>query len=180
MALTPQRIVEVRCPLYTKVIMKEISAESREVLPYSHRCAAWKQYLITIGSAIAVAFIGTLEHRAGAAYNIPYGLVLAFLLIIGSAWCARSRNNNFGLAVHLTVSTLIIYFLSMPGPGSDILTPIGFNTDTLPWICQHCGVLWIFGALIIQLIMLMLPKGWFVLSSERTQPQEHTDTKHMR
>lgn len=52
-----------------------------ELRPWSYRQNALVKSLITIAAGVASAFVGTFAHRMGAELNIPYGLVLAFLLI---------------------------------------------------------------------------------------------------
>lgn len=49
--------------------------------PWSHRQPYAVRVLITIVSGIAAGVVGTLAHRMGAAQNIPYGLLLAFLIL---------------------------------------------------------------------------------------------------
>ncbi len=46
------------------------------------------RYLLA-GAVVGV--IGTMAHRMGASANIPYGLVIAYPLVIISTWWARSR-----------------------------------------------------------------------------------------
>ena len=77
-----------------------------ELRPWSYRQNALVKSLITIAAGVASAFVGTFAHRMGAELNIPYGLVLAFLLIGLSTWCARSRMGAVGLALHLIASWL--------------------------------------------------------------------------
>ena len=57
--------------------------------------------LVTVVAGILCGIVGTFAHRMGASANIPYGLVLAFLILGISAWCARSRLDVVGLALHL-------------------------------------------------------------------------------
>lgn len=59
-----------------------------ELRPWSYRQNALVKSLITIAAGVASAFVGTFAHRMGAELDIPYGLVLAFLLIGLSTWCA--------------------------------------------------------------------------------------------
>ncbi len=129
--------------------------------PWSHRQNAVVRTLVTIASAAAAGACGTLAHRMGASMNIPYGLVLAFLIIGMSAWCARARGGVIGLAFHLIVSYLTIWTLAMPGPGGDLMLPIGFRSETIPWWSQHVGYIWLYGSLIVQLLLLVCPKRWF-------------------
>ena len=77
-----------------------------ELRPWSYRQNALVKSLITIAAGVASAFVGAFAHRMGAELSIPYGLVLAFLLIGLSTWCARSRMGAVGLALHLIASSL--------------------------------------------------------------------------
>ncbi|WP_243390019.1 alcohol dehydrogenase [Bifidobacterium anseris] len=136
-------------------------APHRSDVPWSHRCNVFVRCLITLLSAIAAGALGTLAHRMGASSNIPYGLVLAFILIGASAWCARSRGGVLGLALHLSVSYLTVWWLAMPGPGGDLMLPIGFHSTTMPWWSQHVGYIWLYGSLIVQVLLLVCPARWF-------------------
>lgn len=84
-----------------------------ELRPWSYRQNALVKSLITIAAGVASAFVGTFAHRMGAELNIPYGLVLAFLLIGLSTWCARSRMGAVGLALHLIASSLTAWGMAL-------------------------------------------------------------------
>ena len=87
-------------------ILKRMTVKSNtDLRPWSHRQNVLVKVLITIAAGVASAFVGTFAHRMGAELNIPYGLVLAFLIIGLSTWCARSRMGVVGLALHLIASS---------------------------------------------------------------------------
>lgn len=148
---------------------------TRLTVPYSWRCATWLRYLITAAAAVAVGAVGTLAHRMGAAQGWPYGMLMAWLLVGLSGWCARARSGTGGLALHLTLSTLVVYFMAMPGPGGDAMVPIGFRGDAVPWLSQNSGYLWMFGMLAIQLVELALPRAWFRLRAQGSLPSTDVD-----
>ncbi|MEE1296930.1 MAG: alcohol dehydrogenase [Bifidobacterium sp.] len=152
----------------------------RHARPYTWRCATWLKYVITIASAIAVGVVGTVAHRMGAASGWPYGMVLAWLLVALSGYCARARSGGLGLAVHLTVSTFVVYLMAMPGPGGDAMVPIGFHSDSLPWTSQMAGYLWIFGMLAIQLVEFVLPRAWFAIPAGAKGGKDAKDTAKPR
>ena len=141
--------------------MRSRDAVRRSDLPWSHRQNVFVRSLVTIASAVAAGVLGTLAHRMGASANIPYGLVLAFVLIGASAWCARARGGVPGLALHLSVSYLAVWCMAMPGPGGDLMLPIDFRATTIPWWSQHAGYIWLYGSLIVQLLLLICPARWF-------------------
>ena len=119
-----------------------------ELRPWSYRQNALVKSLITIAAGVASAFVGTFAHRMGAELNIPYGLVLAFLLIGLSTWCARSRMGAVGLALHLIASSLTAWG--------------GFQGD-MPFFSQHAGYIWLYGLILVQVVLLILPARWFVI-----------------
>lgn len=145
------------------------ATDSNRLLPWSHRQHVAVRILITILSGLFAGVIGTLAHRMGAWQNIPYGLVLAFVLLIASAWCARSRDGVIGLALHLIVSSGVVWFMAVYGPMGDAMVPIGFSTDNLPYFSQHVGLIWLYGVIVVQFIMVFLPSSWF-----RMMPSNNT------
>ncbi|EFA23807.1 hypothetical protein BIFGAL_02916 [Bifidobacterium gallicum DSM 20093 = LMG 11596] len=131
--------------------------------PWSHRIGIWGGMLITVASAIATGIIGTLTHRIGATQNLPIGLVLGFVLVGMSAWCARSRGGITGLAVHLIFSSAIVGFMAVYGPGGDVLIPMAISGATLPFLSRNCGMIWFFGVVVMQIVMALLPARWFFI-----------------
>ena len=125
-----------------------------ELRPWSYRQNALVKSLITIAAGVASAFVGTFAHRMGAELNIPYGLVLAFLLIGLSTWCARSRMGAVGLALHLIASSLTAW--------GKALIVAGFQGD-MPFFSQHAGYIWLYGLILVQVVLLILPARWFVI-----------------
>ena len=97
--------------------------------------------------------------------NIPYGLVIAYALVIISTWSARSRDGVSGLALHLISSSLVVWtVMAGYGPGGDAMIPVGFGeTATLPYFSNNAGYFWLYGVVLIPLIMLALPKSWFTM-----------------
>ena len=126
-----------------------------ELRPWSYRQNALVKSLITIAAGVASAFVGTFAHRMGAELDIPYGLVLAFLLIGLSTWCARSRMGAVGLALHLIASSLTT-------TSGKALIVAGFQGD-MPFFSQHAGYIWLYGLILVQVVLLILPARWFVI-----------------
>ncbi|NEG70091.1 alcohol dehydrogenase [Bifidobacterium choloepi] len=138
------------------------STESYDrLLPWSHRQPVAVRILIDALAGIGAGVVGTLAHRMGAWQNLPYGLLLAFVLLGCSAWCARSRDGVIGLAVHLITSSGVVWMMAMYGPMGDAMVPIGFSTDTLPFFSQKVGLIWLAGVVVLQIVMLVLPRRWF-------------------
>ena len=114
-----------------------------ELRPWSYRQNALVKSLITIAAGVASAFVGTFAHRMGAELNIPYGLVLAFLLIGLSTWCARSRMGAVGLALHLIASSLTAWGMALTTTSGKALIVAGFQGD-MPFFSQHAGYIWLY------------------------------------
>lgn len=143
--------------------------------PWSHRQPYAFRILITIVSGVAAGLVGTLAHRMGAAQNIPYGLLLAFVILGISTWCARARSNAVGLGFHLIASSAAVWMLTGYGPGGDALIPVGFS-GTVPFFCEHAGMIWLYGVILLQLVMLMLPARWFTVPARLVlDPVEQVD-----
>ena len=129
--------------------------------PWSQTLAAPIRYLITILSAVAVGFIGTFAHRMGASSNMPYGLILALAIVTMSAWCARSRDGVVALSIHLIVSSLVVWGMALTGSESGATAPVGFTGSDLPYFSQHVGYMWLFGMVIVQVALVMVPRRFF-------------------
>lgn len=146
-------------------------------LPWSHRLNPVFGILVTALAGIASGVVGTFAHRMGASANMPYGLILAFVLIALSTWCARSRLGVAGLAVHLITSSGVIWMIAAQGTG-DALTPIGFSGGAIPYFSQHVGYIWLIGCIVIQLLMLPMPDRWFTIAASTNGEADgsHHDT----
>ncbi|KFI49320.1 alcohol dehydrogenase [Bifidobacterium biavatii DSM 23969] len=131
------------------------------MMPWTHELNMPLRMLVTAAAGVGAALIGTFAHRMGASMNIPYGLMLAFAILGMSAWCARSRCGVTGLAVHLIFSSATAWLIAAGAAGGDVLTPAGFNTDTLPYFSQHAGYIWLLGGIIVQVALLLMPPAWF-------------------
>lgn len=135
--------------------------------------AVWSWIGIVVFS-LSAALIGTLLHRAGADRSIPWGMVLALLLVFATACWARHAHGTIGLAVNLLLGTTLIWMVaSNYGPGGDILVPISSTAFVTFW-SRYAGYIWILGATVVQLIALALPKKWFVRSAAREDRQQQT------
>lgn len=128
--------------------------------------AVWSWIGIVIFS-LSAALIGTLLHRAGADRSIPWGMVIALVLVFATACWARHAHGTTGLAVNLLLSTTLIWMVaSNYGPGGDILVPISSTAFVTFW-SRSAGYIWILGATTVQLIALALPRKWFVQRDAR-------------
>ncbi|KAB8289152.1 alcohol dehydrogenase [Bifidobacterium ramosum] len=119
--------------------------------------------LVTLLAGVGAAVIGTFAHRMGASMNIPYGLVLAFVIVGLSTWCARSRCGVTGVAFHLIASGATAWMIAAASTG-DALAPIGFSGD-LPYFSQKAGYLWLLGMIVVQMAFLFMPPSWFVIDT---------------
>lgn len=154
----------------------------RRLLPWSHRLPVWARFLVDLLAGAVVGVIGTMAHRMGASANIPYGLVIAYALVIISTWSARSRDGVSGLALHLISSSLVVWtVMAGYGPGGDAMIPVGFGeTATLPYFSNNAGYFWLYGVVLIPLIMLALPKaGSRCRRALRMTPRNMTRTNRL-
>lgn len=130
--------------------------------PWSHRLPLWGRYATTCVSSAICALIGTFVHRAGAMNNLPYGFVIAVILLLISAWCSRARSGWWGLFIHAVVFSAVVWILALGFIGNAILIPVGF-TIPMPWCVKYVGYFWLYGILIAHAILLCMPQRWFVV-----------------
>lgn len=130
-------------------------------MPWSYRQNVVVQALVTLLTGTAAALVGTLAHRMGADINIPYGLVLAFAIIALSTWCARSRMGVVGVAIHLIASSMTAWAIAMTASNAKALIVAGFSSGELSYFSQHVGYIWLYGIVLLQVIMLLIPKRCF-------------------
>lgn len=135
--------------------------------PWSHRLHPLQRGLLTLAAGAASAFVGTFAHRMGASADIPYGLALALVIVGASAWCARSRSGIAGLGLHLVSSSMVAWGMAFGGPGGDATTPVGFSGGSLPWFSQHAGYAWLYGLIVVQVLLLVLPGRFFRTTGPR-------------
>lgn len=145
------------------------------LMPWSYRLPMWGRFLIDLASGIVVGMVGTMAHRMGASVNVPYGLLIAYLMVIISTWSARSRDGVSGLALHLISSSLVVWtVMAGYGPGGDAMIPVGFGgDDPMPFFSVQAGYFWLYGVVLIPIVMLVLPKCWFVTPPRK---KAHDDT----
>ncbi|MDN6272063.1 MAG: hypothetical protein L0J23_05220, partial [Bifidobacterium crudilactis] len=102
---------------------------------------------------------------------------------------ARSRSGVVGAAFHLIASSAMAWLMAFPGPGGDVLVPVGGKGVFLSFFGLHAGYIWLFGLIVLQLAMMVLPGRWFLVegseqakgtvSSERKQHVPESDDAHM-
>lgn len=137
------------------------------MLPWSHRQNALVKTLITLLAGAFAAFVGTFAHRMGAEQNMPYGLLLAFALIMLSCWCARARQGVTGLGLHLIASSATAWGMALTTISGNAVIVAGFQGD-MPFFSQHAGYIWLYGLIVVQVLMLLLPSRWFVVPPRKT------------
>ena len=133
---------------------------AKGTLPITHEWAYGWRILISALSGAAAGICGTIVHRGGAAWNVPWGLALALLIVGLSAWASRSRADTMGLGAHLITVGLTSYLLAGSGPGGDIFVPVG-GESLVTFFSQHAGYIWLLGAAAVQLAILVMPARWF-------------------
>ena len=153
-------------------------SDDRSILPWSHRLSPVLRGLVTVVAGILCGIVATFAHRMGASANIPYGLVLAFLILGISAWCARSRLDVVGLALHLIASSGTIWLIAVQST-DDALTPVGFSGSSVPYFSQRVGYLWLIGCIVVQLMLMFLPARWFAITPKTDgKTDDKTDDKN--
>lgn len=141
--------------------------ESGETIPYVARVA------ICLLIGVATALVGNFSHRMGADRNIPYGLLLAFLLIGIGVVFTRSFAGTVGAAVHLIISSLVVWQMSAYGPGGDILMPTG-GASLVTFLSRSATMLWMGGMLAIQIVAICLPTRLFARLNRTPSAAEET------
>ena len=146
-------------PSQTDILGRMSSPTNRRNLPWSWRQHVLVRSVVTVLSAVAAGTVGTVAHRMGAVDNIPYGLVIALLIVLLSTWCARLRSGAIGVGVHLIVCSLTVWFIAGSSSGGDVLTPIGFG-GSVPFFSEYAGYAWLFGVVVVSLAVLAAPRRW--------------------
>ncbi|MFT8649752.1 MAG: hypothetical protein ABF792_04785 [Bifidobacterium psychraerophilum] len=141
-------------------------------LPFSYQLGVPGRLFIAIISGFLAAAVAGPAHRMGAASNIPYGLVLALLLVGLSAWAARSRSGVLGAGFHLLSSSAMAWLMAFPGPGGDVLVPVGGKGVFLSFFGLHAGYIWLFGVIVVQLVMLVFPQRWYQVHTVKRQADD--------
>ena len=131
-------------------------------LPWSYRHGTALAITVTIVSAVVAAVLGTMAHRAGLRHNIPYGLVLALAIMGVSAWSARARTGEWGLAMHFIMSLAVLMELTSFNGGRTYLM-VGGTSLFSTWIGQQVSYLWLYGAAAVQIVIALLPRAAFVI-----------------
>ena len=117
--------------------------------------------LVTMVSAVIVGFVGTVAHRMGVPYNLPYGLVLSLMLIGISAWSARARSGSIGLGFHLIASGAVVWMITQAATTTRALVIFGYTTDAYSFWMQKAGIILLLGMVAVQVILVMLSERLF-------------------
>ncbi|BAR06879.1 protein [Scardovia inopinata] len=128
--------------------------------PVSYSWPGWVRLTLSLLAGCAVGLIGTVSHRMGAAYNIPYGMVLSLLIVLGSAWSARARSGYADLVLHFVSSTATAWGLALTSKASSALVATGsvaFHT----YFSTHVWQWWLYGIIVIQVVVAFFPASWF-------------------
>ncbi|MBQ9687802.1 MAG: alcohol dehydrogenase [Aeriscardovia sp.] len=118
-----------------------------------------RKLVAVILCAACVGFIGTALHRSGADSNLPWGLFLAYGLVVLSTLYAKWNFGTLGVGLHLISCSGVVWFLATTtGGNGSILIPIGSPAFTT-FFSAYDGYFWILGVVLLQLVLLMTPHG---------------------
>ncbi|MEJ1594545.1 hypothetical protein SMA75_26060, partial [Escherichia coli] len=73
-----------------------------------------------------------------------------------------SRMGAVGLALHLIASSLTAWGMALTTTSGKALIVAGFQGD-MPFFSQHAGYIWLYGLILVQVVLLILPARWFVI-----------------
>lgn len=57
----------------------------------------------------------------------------------------------------------------------DVLIAAGFASDSLPFWSQHVGYSWLFGVVVVQLLLLVFPRRFFSMPTRRVGRRKSED-----
>jgi hypothetical protein len=144
---------------------KDTKTAQGHALPWSFKLPMGWKVVVSCLSAIIVVFIGSAISRSGAAYGVPWGLVVALVLIFASSWSARARGGFVCVLCHFLVSwvcaVVLMGFFGF-GPGEEYPLLLG-SVAGANFLMQYGVYLWLGGFTIIQIVMAFLPKQFFSL-----------------
>lgn len=143
------------------ILESMVNTQKKSGLPWSYRNTT-VAVVVTVIAAVASAMVGSVAHRLGASVNLPYGLVLSLLLVALSTWCARMRMPVFGGVLHVLVSVCMAWWLTGAGAGGSVLIVAGFGAP-VPWWSAHVGYWWLYGMVVVQLVVVLMPRRWCVM-----------------
>lgn len=92
-----------------------------------------------------VGVVGTGVHRL----NVPWGLVLALLVVASAGVLVRAWAGVRGMLLLATLLLVTVVVMGQPGPGGDLLI-----------VAQPVGYVWYASALVVVAVGL-LPRRWF-------------------
>ncbi|WP_156812268.1 alcohol dehydrogenase [Alloscardovia criceti] len=120
-------------------------------------------WIFTLLSASVVALVGTFSYRLGAAYNIPYGLILALMLVGLSCFLAgarvEARATLWHEFVHALVSAVVVWAMALSSTTTSTVVAMGGKALVTFW-SQHASLFWLYGIILVQLLVMFLPREW--------------------
>ena len=131
-------------------------------LPMTYQWPVWLRLLAACVTGAAVACIGTVSHRMGAANSIPYGAVLSLLIVTASAWSARARSGYAGLILHFIFACGTAWGLAILQKTSSALVAVA-SPAFVTYASQHVWQWWLYGIIIVQVILAFFPARWFAV-----------------
>ncbi|OTA26389.1 hypothetical protein B9G54_05255 [Alloscardovia macacae] len=133
----------------------------------------WCQTLVS-GAVIGV--VGTFTYRLGAAYNIPYGLVVTLLVVGALCLLSGGRGGKMGLwheFVHAFVSTAVTWGIALASTQSSSVVAMGGSALTTFW-SLHASIVWLYGIFLVQFFVMFLPASLRARFTDEQVSQENS------
>ena len=73
-----------------------------------------------------------------------------------------------GLALHLIASSLTVWGMAVTTTSGKALIVAGFQGE-MPFFAQHAGYIWLYGLILVQVILLVLPARWFSVMPKQSR-----------
>ena len=75
----------------------------------------------------------------------------------------------------MAASSIVAWGLAVAPRGSGALAPVGFgDPSAVPFWSEHVGMIWLYGMIVVQVILLFLPKRWFRITvDDDIRPAAH-------
>ncbi|TCD54640.1 alcohol dehydrogenase [Alloscardovia theropitheci] len=118
-----------------------------------------RDVLCTVISALVIGIVGTFTYRLGAAYNVPYGLVLSLLIVAFFAFLAGVRGGIWHELLHAVIASCAAWYLALQGSITSTLVVTGGAALTTFWSI-NAAYIWLYGIIFVHVVVAFLPSKW--------------------